>query len=323
LIRAWLISPPDRSKLPEHSAEKQMRFLVLAVMLLLSIGSFTSANAAEVRCESGHRFVLPKDEADAAYAKRWPSGVRPTSNTCSSGLISGPIEPGDYEKVRALYRQNHPFLGGFTLASPGRNVLEALKIGKLFRRYLIIAFAPVRITSADGRERFAMPGVPECDNGRCLCASACALIWFGAIEHWGSAGLHRPHTDDPSFKALDPPAAAESYRRMLDAVRQYLDEMEVPRAMIEAMVATGSADLRWVTIADDLSRPPSLAEWEDATCGTFSAKERELLSRLSEKGANPTKEAQGVRDKLQDKQLKRRRCVAELLASRRDKLPPP
>jgi hypothetical protein len=300
-----------------------MHLLILMVVSLVSMWTFASARAAEIRCDpgtSGH-FTLPQDET--LYSRRWPSGVRPTGSTCASGLLSGPIEEGDYEKVRALYRQNHPFLGSFTLASPGGNVMEALKIGQLFRKYLIIAFAPVRITSADGHERFVVPGEPECESGRCICASACALIWFGAVDHWGTVGLHRPHTDDPSFKALDPPAAAEAYRRLLDSIRQYLDEMEVPKPMIEAMVATGSADIRWVTIASDLSRPPSLAEWEDATCGTFSDKERTLLSQLQKRRSDATKREQSLRDKLQNKQSQRLRCQVELLSSRRDKLPPP
>jgi len=293
------------------------------VMLSVSMWTSASARAAEVRCEPGKYGHYTLTQESEPYIRRWPSGVRPTEQSCVNGLIFGQIEQGDYEKVRAFYRQNHPFLGAFTLASPGGNVLEALKIGRLFRKYLIIAFAPVRVTSADGRERFVVVGEPECDSGKCICASACALIWFGAVDHWGSAGLHRPHTDDPSFKALDPPAAAEAYRQMLDSVRQYLDEMEVPRAMIEAMVATGSADIRWVTIASDLSRPPSLAEWEDATCGTFSDKERTLLAQLQKRRSDATKREQSLRDQLQNKQSQRLRCQVELLSSRRDKLPPP
>jgi hypothetical protein len=300
-----------------------MRLLVLMVASLLSAWTVASARAAEVRCEPGTygHFSLAQDSG--SYIRRWPSGVRPTQNTCVDGLIYGPIEQGDYEKVRAFYRQNHPFLSAFTLASPGGSVLEAFKIGQLFRKYLITVFAPVRVTSADGRERFILAGEPECDSGRCICASACALIWFGAVDHWGTVGLHRLHTDDPSFKALDPPAAAEAYRRVLDSIRRYLDEMEVPKPMIEAMVATGSADIKWVTVASDLSRPPSLAEWEDATCGTFSDQERAVLSQLHEKGSNATKREQSLRDKLQNKQSQRIRCQVELLSSRRDKLPPP
>jgi hypothetical protein len=303
-----------------------MKLRAIIAAVLFSTQTLACAHAAEVSCDPGKggHFVLPKDEKDqAVYSRRWPAGERPTERTCACGLISGPIEQGDYEKVLGLYRQNHPFLGSFTLSSPGGNVLEALKIGRFFRKYLIIAFAPVRIPSPDGGEKFVLPGEPACDGGKCLCASACALIWFGAVDRWGTVGLHRPHTDDPSFKALDPPAAAVAYRGMLDSMRQYLDEMEVPKPMIDVMVATGSADIQWITVADDLSRPPSLAEWEDATCGTFPAKERILLAQLRKKRADLTQQERKLGEKLLEKQAKWRRCQVELLASKRDKLPPP
>jgi hypothetical protein len=43
----------------------------------------------------------------------------------------------------------------------------------------------------------------------------------------------------------------------------YLDEMEIPRPMIDAMFATGSAEIQWVDYYK-VERPPSLSEWEDA-----------------------------------------------------------
>jgi hypothetical protein len=266
----------------------------------------------------GH-FNLPQDEG--WYARQWPSGARPTKSTCADGLISGPIKRGDYEKVLALYRQNHPFLAAFTLSSPGGDVGEAIKIGRLFRKYLITAYAPRRL-SFSGAEIFSLPGGgTECDSGRCLCASACALIWFGAVDRNGSVGLHRPRTDDPSFKALAPTEAADAYRRVLNSIRQYLDEMEVPKPMIEAMIATGSADIRWANSDDELDRPPSLAEWEDATCGGFSVKDRSFL--LHDKGSNLAPKERDLRDQLQNRRSQWRRCQVELLSSHRDKLPPP
>jgi hypothetical protein len=43
--------------------------------------------------------------------------------------------------------------------------------------------------------------------------------------------------------------------------------MEAPRPVIDEMLATSSSEIRWVNaIADGLSRPPSYAEWEDASC---------------------------------------------------------
>ena len=52
---------------------------------------------------------------------------------CQRGRIHGVVEKGDYEKVRAFYRANHPILDIFSLVSPGGDVEEALKIGQLFR----------------------------------------------------------------------------------------------------------------------------------------------------------------------------------------------
>jgi hypothetical protein len=127
-----------------------------------------------------------------------------------------------------------------------------------------------------GGDAFSSPGdgdEKECEIDHCLhrnCASACALIWFGAVDRYGSVGLHRPRTTDPYFRALDPSDGAATYRKALDSIQAYLEEMEVPKRVIELMTATGSADIKWVdTYKDDfkdLERPPSLAEWEDAVC---------------------------------------------------------
>ena len=146
-----------------------MRFLIFpALLLLLSSWTFGTALAAEVRCASvlGH-YYLPQDEE--WFKRRWPSGVRPTKSTCALGFIYGPITPGDYDKVRAFYRQNHPFLYGFSLASIGGNVMEAIKIGRFFREYLIQANAIVL--------------EPECRSG---CHSACnfdPLSWGIGVQN--------------------------------------------------------------------------------------------------------------------------------------------
>jgi hypothetical protein len=272
-------------------------------------------------------YSLPQD--DGWFMRRWPSGVRPTESTCGSGFIYGAIKQGDYEKVRALYRRNHPFMHSFILASPGGDVAEAMKIGRLFRKYLIHVIAPMRIKERNYEFFFlpVLPGdEPECgvDHNECTCASACALIWFGAVGRFGSVGLHRPRIDDPSFKALGPKDAAAIYGRVLNSIRQYMDEMEAPKPLIEAMVATGSADIKWVADHDGLKRPPSLAEWEDANCGTLSEGEAKLLSDLTDKKRSTlTRQEQSVRDQLEKRSRTVDLCKIELLSSHRDMLLPP
>jgi len=106
-------------------------------------------------------------------------------------------------------------------------------------------------------------------------------MWFGGVERSGTVGLHRPRIDDPAFKALRGADATKVYNRILLEIARYLEEMEVPRPMIDAMVATGSSEIRWIdSIGDDLFRPPSIAEWEDAACSAFNKEEKKALSGL-------------------------------------------
>ena len=193
---------------------------------------------------------------------------------------------GDDEKFLRFYRQHHPFLRSFLLVSQGGSVDAAISIGRLFRKYLIEAFGPIKSSPsgmAHARPWLDSTGrmVDWCQDRECVCASACALVWFGAVERDGVVGLHRPFTEDPAFKALTPAEASTVYRSILNRVTRYLDDMEVPKSMIDMMVNTGSSEIRWVDGASDgMKRPPSIAEWEDASRGSFTDEERRALNDL-------------------------------------------
>ena len=215
--------------------------------------------------------------------------VQPSTNNffadiappCYYGLIRGVIASNDYEKVLGFYRSNHPHLFGFHLISSGGDVDEAIKIGRLLRKYLIFANAPRR--GPDGH--FTLDALDEsgstlCRGSKCICASACALIWFGGVKRLGIVGLHRPRINDPAFKALAPSEASAVYRRMLDSVTRYLDEMEVPNPLIDSMVATGSAEIEWVDSKRAFMRPPSFAEWFDASCRRSTRQESDPDKKL-------------------------------------------
>ena len=101
------------------------------------------ANAAEIRCVSYYsasQLNNPPPEWDPH--KFWPSGRRPAiDRSCFEGLLVGQIVKGDYLKSVSFYRANHPFLSQFRLNSPGGDADEAINIGRLFRKYLITAWA--------------------------------------------------------------------------------------------------------------------------------------------------------------------------------------
>jgi hypothetical protein len=164
------------------------------------------------------------------------------------------------------------------------------------------------------------------DETSCRCVSACALIWFGAPKRFGVVGLHRPRTTDPAFRALSPEAAAKVYKGELNGIAHYLDEMEVPKPMIDAMVATSSVDVRWVDDhRDRLERAPSFAEWVGASCGQISAEETNTKLELERKKSKSTLNAnEALLLKMLDQKDKDYNfCELQLLTSTRERLPRP
>jgi hypothetical protein len=86
------------------------------------------------------------------------------------------------------------------------------------------------------------------------------------IRRKRSPARHRPWTNDPAFTSLTAADASTEYRQILEPVIGYLHEMEVPQSIIDLIVTTSSGDMRWVDASDSgLERPPSIAEWEDAS----------------------------------------------------------
>jgi hypothetical protein len=291
-----------------------------------------SAHAAEVWCETYDYAAPPVSHPHDVPSPTTSNDEEWVESPCLEGLLRGAIIKGDYEKIFSLFRSSHPLLWRFSLISPGISVEEAMRIGRLFRKYMITAVAPVE---RDGHfvlwplpdekdPRRIHPEQPLCDRSSdCICASACALIWFGSPDRFGTVGLHRPRTDDPAFRTLGPADASTAYVRMLANVRAYLEEMEVPKQLIESMVATGSAEMRWVDSSENnVRRPPSLAEWEDASCGAFTYQENKTLEQLVGR-ANQSQQESLLFNLLLDKYQKKERCVADLISDQKARQAPP
>jgi hypothetical protein len=198
----------------------------------------------------------------------------------------------------------------------------------MFKKYLIYAVAPFQ--SGHGGRSLQMSyrtgSFELCDGPDCFCASSCALIWFGAPDRSGRIGLHRPRTEDPAFKALTPAEAARAYKRMQDGIVRYLEEMETPRPLIEAMVSTSSAEIRWFDDKVAGHRAPSFAEWVDASCGQFTTQETDKMMQLEVKRWPQPKLSdteQFLYSLLREKYVKNADCELELISSHRDRLPPP
>lgn len=301
-------------------------YAVVALLFLVVIGPST-LDAAEVECFGPQDQFNGTSLPDEIAQKLWPLGFRPVAGMCHAGFLHGTIEKGDFAKVRDLFAKQKNYMNVFYLVSPGGDVNEAMMIGRLFRKYLIHASAPIY---SDLLNRFYLqnfgstqPPPYRCEGPECVCASACALIWFGAVDRTGTVGLHRPRITDPTFKSLPPAEASKVYRQALDDIAHYLDEMEAPRPMIDAMVATDSSDIRWVTAdSDHLEQPPSYAEWMQAACGQFRQEEEDKLQDLLHKSKSTTlSNDDGLLLKLlSDKEMAHRGCALSLRFSKVEQL---
>jgi hypothetical protein len=196
--------------------------LIYAISFFASIFLIHSSDAAEISC-------LQRDAgASIPWSELAPSGRVPRSDTCRRALIKGKIEPGDATRFAQLLRSNHPFLHDVTLWSPGGSVEEALKIGRLIRKGLIVTYAPsngsaeaLYLNPASGwaKKRLgwgSLRDVRGCEGVDCNCASACFLIWTAGVERNGSAlGVHRPTISSTAFATLPPDRAGILYRQLL------------------------------------------------------------------------------------------------------------
>ena len=329
--------------------------LAATALAVCTLVADPSARAAEIECEFA--FYGGANYGDEAARKRF--GFVPVEGLCISGYLHGNIAKGDFDKVLAFFRQNYPMLAYVILWSPGGDVDEAIKIGRLLRKYLVSTRAPSSIGTMnsllghvrppiapsgpdprafDRTKPFRVEGedkdrppliLPElgslCSGPDCVCASACALIWFGGVDRSGDVGVHRPRSTDPQFTALPATEAVIAYRRVLDGIETYLRDMEVPRPIIDTMVATGSAEIKWVdSIEDDLERPPSFAEWQDATCGAETKEESKAFAHLISREAKTLSQTESLLLKtLREKVDNRIHCQRHLRGQQILQLPRP
>jgi hypothetical protein len=310
--------------------------LLFATAFLLLVQSLAT-NAAEFTCVGEYSRYGSPPVAEVIASKLWPSGYRPLPTSCESILLQGSLENGDFERFRAFYRQHHRAVRNLYLISSGGNVEEALQIGRLVRRYLISVWAPSRSPMDNSFGLWtSTPSLETCRGPTCICASACGLIWLGAVQRFGEIGLHRPRITDPQFRALSANDASAVYKRALQEISRYLDDMEAPRALVDTMVATSFAEIRWVDASaddDQLENPPSFIEWVDASCGPLTSLERKTLTELgARKGfakvrpgttAVLTQQEELLLKIISAKDFARSRCKTTLVSAHRDALPSP
>jgi len=166
--------------------------------------------------------------------------------------IKGELRSGDYARLRASILNSDKYIAWVHIDSPGGDVLEAMRIGRLLRT--------LSLRTQAGR-----------------CNSACVLAWIGGAERTanGDIGLHRPYFDRSYFADLTQAQAESKYAELSTRVEQYLKEMNVPQEAIELIFRTSSSDIsyvgpenNWRLFARLSAKAPAYDEWILSKCGS-------------------------------------------------------
>ena len=227
-----------------------MRWLLFSWMCLLALAGSHEAHAAEISLIDNIRGYF------------------------SGGIVMrGEIQEGDYAELHSILAVAEPHANAIFLVSKGGNVAEAMKIGELVRQRLLATFAPI---VRDQLRNLQISRGDVCTGEKCICASACFLIWAAGVERLGTEIMvHRPRDASGTFGSKPVAQASEQYRDTLSRIDHYLRRMEVPPNVIEMMRSTPSNDISPLPfeVAVSMETPPSIKEWLIPDCGAMTSQE--------------------------------------------------
>ena len=252
-------------------------------------------------------FLVLGGEAARAANFDWQRG----SDDPDVGIfIEGRIVDGDDEQFRKLVLEllnNGLFVASVTIYSPGGSVPTAINIGRQIRTlkastagpahsYLLDDRLPTskevlcvrRLRDRDGKALPFRPadhwarnsrGVNFKNDDRCSCLSACFLIWAGGVGRSGDwIGLHRPYFERAEYGKLSIEDAERAYGVMVERVKSYLKEMEIPDSVMRKMMAASSDDMHFLSADEAIGLNnvnAALHELVMARCGSTKRLQKE------------------------------------------------
>ena len=192
-------------------------------------------------------------------------------------ILEGRIEAGDFDKLRSFVFDDDrgKYLIEIYLASPGGDLAEAMKIGRLVRSLKWTTSVP---------DKSVTPEISELENARRgvknykannMCASACFFVFVAGIERgleWEGPilGIHRPYLSESDLKALSSDKAIATANRTRATVENYIREMGVPTKYIDQMFSIPKDEFRWISKqeyeADFEGYILELRDWLEARC---------------------------------------------------------
>jgi hypothetical protein len=188
--------------------------------------------------------------ADAAEIK--------ADRTREGVILEGKIEAGDFDKLRNFYFREGAI--NIFLASPGGDLAEAMKIGRLVRELKLTTAVPDKLRPASDlsstlqKEWIAKYKLTDL-NANYMCASACFFIFVAGIHREVAGflsdlkpvlGIHRPYLSETDLRGLSSDNAIAAGARTKAIVDDYLKEMGVPAKYADQMFSIPKDEVRWI-----------------------------------------------------------------------------
>lgn len=236
--------------------------------------------------------------------------------------IEGDIVKGDANKLLHLLSLTGP-TSPIYLNSKGGDVLEAMKIGRIFRRLRLASMIPTS---------FARSGLaPVCgpklsDSTNCVCASACFLIHAGSVHRFGNLlALHRPYLSPKSASNMTDTQHETDQKEIMTTVKIYLDEMEVPAYFTNLMMSRSSQDAYMVSYqeVDDRNHHlegyvPSIEEITLSKCELLTKAEMAIGDEINRRRTSASSKDLALLDQINGKMLYGVYCQSDVVDKMRD-----
>jgi hypothetical protein len=225
-----------------------------------------------------HRFGLMV--VFAAYvlsgANSQAADIRVDPSRKQGAVLEGRIESGDFDKLKNFLLDG-PGATEIYLASPGGNLAEAIRIGRLLRLLKLSTVVPNKSLTNEARESAGKKHGLKNTKTDYTCASACFFIFIAGIHRRDdssglvSLGIHRPSMSRADLRKLGREKADAIDDRVRRAVDRYLDEMRVPPKYADEMFSIPPNGMRWIQ-NEDFERDfsgyiPELKIEVDKICG--------------------------------------------------------
>jgi len=203
----------------QEKGDRMNIFVMLFLLCLVSV----SASAEETDRFGG--FLVKAPQFYSENSVEYPCA--PNSIECFKikGVISKDTVSSVKQCIRTLEKSGLGHAPRVLLDSHGGDINSAIEIGRLFRKKNVAAMVP----------------------GNSVCHSACVFLLAGAKYRnvFGPVGIHRMFPVDTTRKKYSD--AQKQYRQRQEFVKKYLEDMNIPEQLFDALTRTPPEKIRILT----------------------------------------------------------------------------